>query len=383
MIILSIWSYRYFKKTYDGYLSEKSTKKAVEQYKKEVDIRRKKEEELKKINEIKDSIINLNQMLLKENDIQRYFDFILKKAIEIIPKAETGIIFSLEKGSLKVVSEEGYGMEILDKTIALNEKIKNRIRNTKQSVPIIFNRMGEVYAKGYKMENFKNNKGIEINSFASIPLYNASEFFGYMNLKSSSENAFDDYDREMMIFIAEHIDLALKICKQYEKLKYFSKYDQLTGFYNRWHLNYIKETEVKRWKRLNISITVMVLDFDNLKKINDEYGHTEGDKFFEVFAESVRNTFRSTDIFIRLGGDEFLMIFFEMPSAELERIVETVKEEVKIKKDENDVSFELRDFSFGISVIGEDSDDFDELVKIADNRMYTIKKDKNRKNTEL
>jgi diguanylate cyclase (GGDEF)-like protein len=89
--------------------------------------------------------------------------------------------------------------------------------------------------------------------------------------------------------------------------------DHLTGLYNRRYADERLAAEVRRCQRHGQSLTVMVIDIDNFKKINDQHGHAAGDKVLREFSTRLKRAVRSTDLAARTGGDEFMILLMECP----------------------------------------------------------------------
>jgi diguanylate cyclase (GGDEF)-like protein len=106
-------------------------------------------------------------------------------------------------------------------------------------------------------------------------------------------------------------DLLRKIAELEEennKLRSLSLIDNLTGCGNKRYFWMQLETEMARTKRTGLPCTLMMIDLDNFKKLNDSFGHLAGDRFLEDFGGIIRDNSRSTDIPCRYGGDEFALI---------------------------------------------------------------------------
>ena len=117
-------------------------------------------------------------------------------------------------------------------------------------------------------------------------------------------------------------------------------------------------------------------DLDNLKEINDEFGHEEGDKAIAQMANLFQSILREVDIIIRMGGDEFLLIFPESSSKELSIINERFNKNL-IKLNQTIKKPYKISFSIGISCYDPDNpQSADELIRIADQGMYEEKKNK-------
>jgi diguanylate cyclase (GGDEF)-like protein/PAS domain S-box-containing protein len=158
-----------------------------------------------------------------------------------------------------------------------------------------------------------------------------------------------------------------------------SRSDPLTGLANRLLVFDRLEQEMLRARRTGGRVTVMFLDLDGFKGINDRLGHEAGDTVLRLVAERVRSTTRDSDSVARLGGDEFLVVAPHEPDAPphegmkvAERILTAVGRPVSLGDDGSGTS--LRTFpSIGIAQFPVDGDDVEELVRRADTAMYAAK----------
>lgn len=146
--------------------------------------------------------------------------------------------------------------------------------------------------------------------------------------------------------------------------------DELTGLYNRRFLADALRRELNRCKRYAIPMSVLFLDLDNFKKVNDSYGHQTGDDVLCGFAAFLRHYLRSEDVAGRYGGEEFLVI---MPQTDLEgakrlgaRLLESIASDP--------IHPEIRvTFSGGIASYPQHADNVDSLIELADVGLYSAK----------
>jgi len=149
--------------------------------------------------------------------------------------------------------------------------------------------------------------------------------------------------------------------------------DELTGLYNRAEVFNMLGKYIEMSNRSENSLALCYIDIDNLKKINDEFGHDAGDAMLRCFSEILKNDVRKYDITSRIGGDEFLVLFPSCSLRSAREIIERVRERFGEEGKAKGVG-EMYDFSYGLSEYSENEDiDVDKLVKIADNRMYQNK----------
>jgi len=106
-----------------------------------------------------------------------------------------------------------------------------------------------------------------------------------------------------------------------ETLYKLAMFDPLTGLYNRRFAEPRIETEVLRCERKGTSLTVLILDLDRFKQINDQHGHPAGDVVLRSFADRLRKAIRASDLAVRLGGDEFMLLLPECDGQQLQRVL--------------------------------------------------------------
>lgn len=146
--------------------------------------------------------------------------------------------------------------------------------------------------------------------------------------------------------------------------------DHLTGLYNRRYYYSRLEYEIAKSRRYRIPLSVVVLDVDNFKNINDTYGHSEGDLVLQKITRVLKSSLRQVDTVCRWGGEEFAIL---LPSTQLEGAL-VVGERIRsaVTEARGDVSV-----SVGVAQFLQDAEGADDLMKRADQAMYSAKSLKN------
>lgn len=158
-----------------------------------------------------------------------------------------------------------------------------------------------------------------------------------------------------------------------EKLKYFAAIDALTGCYNRGMGLTFLENELKTIKRNKDVFSICYIDVNELKYVNDNFGHFEGDELLVMVCKFIKEIIKDNDIICRLGGDEFLILF---PSSKIKSVENTMKKIIFNIDLKNEKKFKpyFISFSYGIFQVDYDNNlNIDEIIQMADAKMYEHK----------
>lgn len=158
-----------------------------------------------------------------------------------------------------------------------------------------------------------------------------------------------------------------------EELNRQATTDELCQIPNRRHFMVLAERELKRSKRYHHKLSICLIDFDNLKAINDSYGHMAGDRALSVFSKMVRTLIRDVDIIGRFGGDEFLVLLPETDEQQAYLVIERIRQVLATSPIVfQDEAYKIS-ISSGITGINEWTDTLDDLLNRADEALYKAK----------
>lgn len=146
--------------------------------------------------------------------------------------------------------------------------------------------------------------------------------------------------------------------------------DPLTGVFNRRHFLQLGEKELNRARRYNRPLSVMLIDLDNFKTINDSLGHAAGDEVLKHLASLTSRNLRSNDIFGRLGGDEFAVITPELDSEAALILAERLREAMESPSSESSLDVTI---SIGVASVLPSDASIDDILKRADKALYLSK----------
>jgi diguanylate cyclase (GGDEF)-like protein len=199
---------------------------------------------------------------------------------------------------------------------------------------------------------------------------------GVLKLRKIFADKFSETERSVLQQLQKEIGVALLNIQKFELLNSKSYVDELTHLFNRRYYNEHFPKEFKRAQRYQHDLSLMFIDIDNFKEINDQFGHSIGDMVLRNVSAFIRKYTRSSDLCIRYGGDEFLIILPETGrqsalevGSKLQNAVESILVDLDGGLEELVVNI-----SIGISSFPEDTIEPSMLVELADKALYEAKK---------
>ena len=168
--------------------------------------------------------------------------------------------------------------------------------------------------------------------------------------------------------------LLSKLDEAERQLQVLSHTDELTQTYNRRYFMQYADQELKRAQRSGETFSIAILDLDNFKQINDQWGHLVGDQVLRELPRMFTEHIRQADVFARYGGDEFIFLFPQTNRQQIQVWADRIYEKFAGR------SIQLEDleiqplFSVGIAVFESSMSDLDELLKQADDSLYQAKR---------
>ena len=213
-----------------------------------------------------------------------------------------------------------------------------------------------------------NKLGVS-KSVICIPLSPSNSPFGVMMVFSPREDV-TDKELNFLTLFANQVEMAITIANLFENLKKEAVTDSLTELYNRRYFNQALQKEAERAQRLHQPFSLISLDLDYLKKINDTYGHFFGDLAIRTIADILKKNARSIDVPARLGGEEFSVLLPGVDSSGAMIAAERIR--AAIEAQELDTIGHIT-ASVGVGTFPEHSIKLDELLDMTDQAMYKSK----------
>ncbi len=238
-----------------------------------------------------------------------------------------------------------------------------------------------IFSSEEKIEAFTAPKHLEHLvknlSIIIVPLKSKNKVLGTIHLqrKLLEKKPYTEEDFKLLQTIGDYAAIAIENAKNFRKVEELTIRDDLTSLSNSRHLHYILDNEVNRAHRYHKPFSMIFLDIDHFKKVNDTYGHVHGSALLCEVAEIIRKTIRVVDHAARYGGDEFVVVLPETNKQEAFMIAERIRVAIEQNKflERDGLSIHFTS-SLGVATFPIDGDSKDELIKMADHAMYDSKK---------
>jgi diguanylate cyclase (GGDEF)-like protein len=215
-----------------------------------------------------------------------------------------------------------------------------------------------------------------MKTVAIYPMVVRDEVVGIMIVDTVKDYIrFPEEEIETMTAIARQAAVVIENARLFEQVQQQAIADPLTGLYNHRHLHERLEQEMARAKRSRCPVAVLMIDVDNLKLINDTYGHQVGDEALKLLGSVLQSSCRTEDITGRYGGDEFMVILPGADPPEAKRVAERIQANLAtrcLEEERKSICVPVR-LSVGVACYPSDATAMHDLVNVADSGLYRSK----------
>ena len=207
-----------------------------------------------------------------------------------------------------------------------------------------------------------------------LPLVAKGQSIGIVELTANSILALDGAQLELVQTMANEAAMALENARLYQEARQLADRDQLTGFYNHRFLHERLGEETIRARRSRSPLSVLMIDLDDFKLVNDTFGHLFGDQVLAWVAELIRSTLRGSDIAARYGGDEFAVILPDTDGDSAQRAADRILQACRERPFQGQERGPLPiGLSIGVATFPRDGRTGHELIAAADRALYRVK----------
>jgi len=213
-------------------------------------------------------------------------------------------------------------------------------------------------------------------SLLCVPMVHQDAVLGVLNLERPAVNAFSNEEMDLVQAVADQAAVAVQNARLHAQTVALSITDPLTGTPNRRHLFQRMEVEVARAHRFGTQLSVLMVDIDHFKKLNDANGHRAGDEVLQRVASLIRGNIRKVDLVARYGGEEFMVLLPQVTKDEASHVAEKLRRLVAEAPDEYGPGQPAGhvSISVGVANLPVDASEQEALVDCADSALYAAKR---------
>jgi len=302
-------------------------------------------------------------------------DQVLRVIMDMIAR-----LFEPKDWSLLMVDEKTDELYFAIVVGAASAKLKNLRLKIGEGIAGWVAQHGEpvIITEAYQDPRFANwvdkESGFKTESVLCVPLISKGRCLGVIELLNVAAKHQGKDSLDLLEALADFAAIAIENAKYVRKVRELTIVDDCTGLYNARHMNTLLETEISRAKRDNARFSVVFLDLDHFKDVNDKYGHMIGSRLLREIGQVLMNNIRTVDWAVRYGGDEFVII---LPQAGREDAMLVTQ---RLRRALNSTVFFRREglnlkstASFGIATYPDCASTKEDIIKLADQAMYKVK----------
>src|ERR1700760_1369697 len=207
-----------------------------------------------------------------------------------------------------------------------------------------------------------------------IPLHFRERTLGVIELVNYRASNLTEETLAFLQVLCDYAAIAIQNVRAFERIQELTILDDCTGLYNSRHLFSVTENELERSRRFNLPFSLIFIDLDHFKAVNDQYGHLTGSRLLAEIAHTIKHNVRGVDSAFRYGGDEFIVL---LPQTGKDAALEVTQRLLSALRDTRYLSSDGLDLqmmaSFGIASYPEDGTSIQEIIGAADEMMYLVK----------
>ncbi|MQB00756.1 MAG: diguanylate cyclase [Actinobacteria bacterium] len=311
------------------------------------------------------AIRRVGEVLRSRYDIKEVFDAIINTAADAID-SDAAILWTFTPTREELIPAVAVGIKMseLDR-LKIGEGVAGFVGERGRTALIDGQARGQRTARGEP----------QLPIAMAVPLRSDDRIRGVIaSYRAEGSAPFSEEDLETVIFLAEQGGVAMENVGLHEEAQRLSLTDGLTGTFNRRYFQMQFRQVLATAQRFERPFSVLMMDLDHFKLVNDNYGHQRGDALLIEFVQRTTRLLREVDTFARYGGEEFICLLAETDTegavTTAEKIREAIKAEGYGSLGEPPINLTV---SIGVATYGEHGDNYNDLVEAADRALYRAK----------
>ncbi len=314
----------------------------------------------------------LGKALTSSLQLDQVLRTIMEKINEVLrPDTWSLLLMDAEKSELYFQIATGRGAEALkDVRIKVGQGLAGWVAQTGEVVVVPDTTKDSRFSA-----QVDERTKMETRSIVAVPVRFRDQCLGVIELINCiGPEGFSQRDLALLEALADYAAIAIENARHVQRIHELTITDDCTALYNARHLNFMLDTEIYRSHRYAFEFSLIFIDLDHFKTVNDTYGHLMGSKLLAEMGQAIKDKCRLIDLAFRYGGDEFVVL---LPQTSKEnalgvarRLHKLIRETVWLKEPKLNVKITA---SVGVASYPTDSRTKAELLHLADEAMYAVK----------
>ena len=314
----------------------------------------------------------VGKALFSTLDLQKILQTIMEKISDLL-QPDTWSLLMLDEKTQELYFEIAIGVgaeKLRDVRLKLGEGVAGWV--AQQGEPILVEDAHHDARFTAKMDELTHT---ETRSIVCVPIKAHGHVLGVIELVNAlGKPSFGAEDIPILKSLADYAAIALENARYVQRIHELTITDDCTSLYNARHLNFVLDTEIYRSNRYGYEFSVIFIDLDHFKQVNDAHGHLVGSKLLWMIGDLIKSNLRLIDYAFRYGGDEFVVLLPQTSKENSLMVVRRIRELLTSRVFFTEERLDIRvTASFGVASFPQDGRTRKEILRNADEAMYLVK----------
>ncbi len=315
---------------------------------------------------------DVGKALASTLELQKILQTIMEKISDLL-QPDTWSLLMLDEKTQELYFEIAIGAgadKLKDVRLKLGEGIAGWVAQTGEPVLVDNVKDDPRFAS-----RFDEVTQTDTKSVVCVPIKGREKILGVIELVNFlGKGSFRKDDIPILKNLADYAAIALENARYVQRIHELTITDDCTSLYNARHLSFVLDAEIYRSTRYGYEFSVIFLDLDHFKLVNDNYGHLVGSKLLWMIGDVVKSHLRMIDYAFRYGGDEFVILLPQTSKENALSVVRRVKDLLNSKVFFTEEGLDIKvTASFGVASFPQDGRTRKEILRMADEAMYLVK----------